>query len=264
MVAPETLAVCHAERVSPTSFGTPNYGAFAVAYARARPSYPDGLFAWLATLVPPRTAWDCGTGSGQAARGLARHFERVIATDVDHRQIASAAPAENVEYRVAPAERSGLPDHSVDLVSAATAMHWFDLPAFSREVERVVRPGGVMAAWSYHGCIVGEPFTGLFDRFYRTTLRPHFPDAVEMVDGRYEDVRLPGEPLETPDLRLAGLWTKDRLLDFIESWSGVREYHELHGRHAVDTIREELDDLWGDPSRPRELSWPLFVRASRL
>lgn len=247
-----------------TSHSGPDYGAYAEEYAQARPSYPDELYAWLASLVPAEMAWDCGTGSGQAARGLAAHFTRVIATDLDARQIAQATPIENVEYRVAAAERSGLADGSVDLVSAATAMHWFDLPAFWREVERVVRPGGVLAAWSYHGCVIEEPFTELFERFYRETLRPHFPDAVEMVDGRYEDLRLPGTPLDPPAFRLAGPWTKDGLLDFIESWSGVREYHELHRSHAVATIRDELDDLWGDPSRVRELRWPLFVRVSRL
>ncbi|MGI9539766.1 MAG: class I SAM-dependent methyltransferase [Miltoncostaeaceae bacterium] len=242
----------------------PDYGAFADVYARARPSYPDELFVWLASLVTTDSAWDCGTGSGQAARGLAAHFSRVIATDMDARQIEKATPMENVEFRVAPAERSGLPDDSVDLVSAATAMHWFDLPAFWREVERVVRPGGALAAWSYHGCVIEEPFTELFARFYRETLRPHFPDAVEMVDGRYEGLDLPGTPLAPPALGLAGRWTRDGLLDFIESWSGVREYRQQHGSDAMETIREEFDDLWGDPTRTRELRWPLFVRASRL
>ena len=72
----------------------------------------------------------------------------MIATDASAEQIALATPASNVEYRVAPAEASGLGDAAVDLVSVAQALHWFDLDAFYAEVRRVTVPGGVIVAWS--------------------------------------------------------------------------------------------------------------------
>ena len=50
-------------------------------YARFRPNYPPGLFAWLAEIAPQRRlAWDCATGSGQAALGLSQHFDQVVAS----------------------------------------------------------------------------------------------------------------------------------------------------------------------------------------
>ncbi len=88
-------------------------------------------------------------GSGQAARAMAGHVGRVIATDASERQIKNAAAHPRVEYRVAPAEQSGLDDHSVDMVTVAQALHWLDLDRFHTEVRRVVRPGGVVAAWCY-------------------------------------------------------------------------------------------------------------------
>ena len=63
-----------------------------------------------------------------------------------------------VEYRVAPAERSGLPDAAVDLVTLALAAHWFDLPRFYAEVRRVGRPRTAIALISSGFCMsTGSP-----------------------------------------------------------------------------------------------------------
>ena len=109
----------------------PDYSRVAESYSMARPGYPDELFKWLASLVERRdVAWDTATGSGQAAVSLARHFRRVIATDISEEQIRHARAHPRIEYRAASAEASGLPDNSVDLVVSAAALHWFDLERF--------------------------------------------------------------------------------------------------------------------------------------
>ena len=90
----------------------------AAQYAEYRPLYPEALFDFVAGLTPNhRVALDCGTGNGQAATGLANHFERVIATDASAQQIRNASTHPRIEYRVAPAEASGLPDGSVSLAN---------------------------------------------------------------------------------------------------------------------------------------------------
>ncbi len=120
-------------------------------YARFRPQYPGELFAYLASAAPGRElAWDCGTGNGQAAQDLARHFRRVIATDASADQIAQAAQHERIEYQVARAEDVSLDDHSVDLITAAMAVHWFDLDSFYAVVRRAAKRDGVLAVWMYH------------------------------------------------------------------------------------------------------------------
>src|SRR5262245_38403499 len=121
-----------------------HFSTVASNYALYRPRYPAELFAYLATLVPTcEFAWDCATGSGQAAVALAAHFKRVIATDASATQIANGETHPRVEYRVAPAEQSGLAAASVDLLTVAQALHWFDLPRFFVEANRVLRPRGV-------------------------------------------------------------------------------------------------------------------------
>src|SRR5262245_41335163 len=123
-----------------------HFSTRASIYARARPSYPPSLFAELATLAPGhRLAWDCGTGNGQAARGLATHFDQVVATDPSAPQLAQAPPHPKIEFRLAEERDCGLPPRSVDLATAAQAAHWFDLQAYYAEARRVLRPGGVIA-----------------------------------------------------------------------------------------------------------------------
>ncbi len=125
----------------------------AADYAKFRPHYPTALFDWLAQQAPGRElAWDAGTGSGQVAVELARLFEKVVATDPSARQIDNAEAHARVEYRVEPAERSSLEPASVDLVTVAQALHWFDFPAFYAEAERVLNPDyplgrEMMARW---------------------------------------------------------------------------------------------------------------------
>src|SRR5215470_9294046 len=87
----------------------------AAGYATFRPRYPQRLFDYLGSIAPTRqVAWDCGTGNGQAAVGLASVFDRVIATDASERQIANARSHEIIEYRIAPAENSGIGSKTID------------------------------------------------------------------------------------------------------------------------------------------------------
>lgn len=119
-------------------------------YAQYRPGYPAALFEFLLSQTPGRDhAWDCATGNGQVASELADQFQRVTATDASTAQISHALPNPKIEYRVAVAEDSGLPDHCIDLLTVATAIHWFDLERFYGEVRRVLRPDGMLAVWTY-------------------------------------------------------------------------------------------------------------------
>jgi ubiquinone/menaquinone biosynthesis C-methylase UbiE len=242
----------------------PDFSAISHHYARARPTYPRDLFAWLASQVEPRSAWDCATGNGQAALGLAEHFGRVIATDVSDAQIGHAPRHPRVDYRVAPAESSGLESGSADLVAAAAAVHWFDLDRFFAEARRVLRPGGVLAIWTYHLGGALPPFDQVFARFYWDVLRPFFDDAVQWVDDHYQTLPLPGDPLATPAFLAEAEWTLHDAIEFVRSWSGTLAYRERQGSDPLPWIQPELARLWGNPATVRSLRWPLALRASRL
>lgn len=122
------------------------FSGVASLYTRFRPRYPSALFEYLASVTPKKdVVWDCATGTGQAAVELAQHFEQVIATDASAEQIANAEQHPRVQYRVSTAEMSGLDSGSIDLITVAQALHWFDLPAFYAEAQRVLKPDGLLA-----------------------------------------------------------------------------------------------------------------------
>lgn len=238
-----------------------HFSGHATAYADARPRYPVALFDYLAGVCRKRgDAWDCATGSGQAALQLAAFFERVHATDGSAQQIAAARPHERVAYRVATAEASGLESHSIDLVTVAQALHWFDLDRFFAEVRRVTRPRGVLAVWCYGNCQVTAAVDRIVLDFY-DALDPWWPPERRILERGYSDITLPFTALDCPVFEMSLNWTADALLSYIGTWSAVHRCSEQTGRTPVAEIAEQLRAAWGDA--PRTVSWPLYFKASR-
>jgi SAM-dependent methyltransferase len=243
----------------------PDFSGVAAEYAASRPLYPPELFDWLASLVAHRdAAWDVATGNGQAAFGAATHFARVFATDLSARQIAHGIPHPRIEYRVAPAEDSGLASDSIDLVTVAAAIHWFDHSRFYEEVRRVARGGAVLAAWTYHVAHVGPPLEKIFAPFYYDVVAPYFAAAARMVDARYEGISLPGEPLVSPPFFVSVRWTAEQWLGFIRTWSGVQSYIAAVKQDPVLDIEDAVREALGGGDSAVETKWPLYVRAARV
>ena len=183
-------------------------------YATFRPSYPEELFAWLSRIAPRRElAWDCGAGSGQATLALARYFEKVLGTDISAAQLDSAPALANVEYRVAPAEASGLPDHVADIITVAQALHWFDLPKFYAEVRRVLRPNGVIAVWGYNRLRLNQPeIQQILDHFYDETIGAYWPPERVHVENNYRGLPFPFTRITAPPFSLHKDWSRSHLL----------------------------------------------------
>lgn len=233
-------------------------------YAAYRPDYPAALFAWLASRCTERgTAWDCATGSGQAALGLAPHFRRVVATDASAEQIQHAEAHPDIDYRVAPAEASGLADRSIDLVTVAQAAHWFDLPRFYREVSRVLRPGGVLALWGYGRMVLPGEMDAPFLRFYSETIGPYWPPERALIDDAYRSLDFPFAEIEAPTFFIEVEWSLRRLTDYLSTWSAVKRYQTARDHDPLPALMAELMPLWGDADTAKKLQWPIFLRVGR-
>ena len=169
-----------------------HFSGHATTYREARPLYPPALFDWLAREAPVRTlAWDAGCGNGQASVTLAARFARVFATDPSANQIANAAARPNIEYRVEPAEQCSLPSASADLVTVAQALHWFDFARFFAQAGRLLKPGGLFAAWAYADCRVTPAVDALKDRVYIDLTGPYWPPERDYVDAGYRTIPMP-------------------------------------------------------------------------
>jgi SAM-dependent methyltransferase len=238
-----------------------HFSGHAAEYAQFRPHYPGLLFQYLATIAPARErAWDCATGNGQAATGLAAYFQEVIATDASEQQISNAEARPNIFYRVAPAEASGLADSSVDLVTVAQALHWFDCPAFFSETKRVLRPGGVIAVWAYTLLKIASEIDVLVDRFYYETTEDHWPPERKIVEGRYCGIAFPFHELTPPSFQLEENWCLDQLLGYLRTWSATQRFIKERGFDPVNDLEHELLPKWGERNQARLVHWPLHLR----
>jgi SAM-dependent methyltransferase len=240
-----------------------HFSTQASVYAKARPHYPPGLFAELARLAPGRAlAWDCGTGNGQAAVALARHFDQVIATEPSAAQLAEAMPHAHVVYLRSAELLPGVPEGTVDLVTAAQAAHWFDRPKFYAEVGRVLRPGGVVALWTYELCSITPEIDAAVYRFYKGPIGPYWPPERSHCETGYRELEFPFVELPFPAVAMEHHWTLAEFVGYLRSWSAVNHYIKAHNHDPVPALEKELAPLWG--GEPRRISWPLSGRIGRV
>jgi SAM-dependent methyltransferase len=239
------------------------FSGYAADYARYRPSYPAQLFAWLAAESPaPELAVDLGTGSGQAAIGLAAHFDRVFGLDPSVEQIDHARSHPNVEYRVAPAEETGLAASSVDLLLAAQSFHWFRAEPFFAEARRVLRSGGVLALVTYELSQISPEVDAVIDELYRSLDAYWEPERRRVMD-RYASVDVPFPEIAAPAFEMHSRWTMAELLGYLGTWSALRRRMDETGVNPLEAAAPGLATAWGTAAA-RDVRWPLTVRAFRL
>lgn len=220
------------------------------------------MFDHFATLVS-RTSlvWDCACGNGQATLDLAERFDKVIATDASKEQIASAKPHSHVEYRVAPAEQSGLADESIGLITVAQAIHWFDFERFYTEAKRVLKPGGVLAAWAYGVNVVEDnTINEIVQDYYANVVGPYWPAERKLVEEGYRTIPFPFIEIMPPSFRMETEWTLEQLLGYFSTWSATNRFIKATSRNPLEPLSAALARVWGDANRPRTIVWPLSIR----
>jgi SAM-dependent methyltransferase len=239
-----------------------HFSRLAATYASFRPRYPCTLFDYLARCCRQRElAWDCACGSGQATVDLAQRFDAVIATDASRAQLAAAPPHPKIRYRVASAEASGLEPSSADLVSVAQALHWFELAPFYAEVERVLRPRGVLAAFTYGDLhVAGERVERLMQEFYWDTLKTDWPAERQLVESGYRTLPFVFAELTPPKFAMREDWSLAQLIGYVRSWSATARYFERTQVDPAAALAERLAAVWGNPDGSRRITWPLSLR----
>jgi SAM-dependent methyltransferase len=135
-------------------------------YAQNRPGYGPKLYKTIidhhtSTAGELNTLLDVGCGPGTAARALAPQFAHAIGLDPSEGMINNArflagasSTSEPIRFEISTAEDLGsclsppVEDSSVDLITAATAAHWFDMARFWPRAASVLKPGGTAALWT--------------------------------------------------------------------------------------------------------------------
>ena len=240
-----------------------HFSGHADRYTAFRPTYPDALFSWLGESVSQDShVWDCACGNGQASVAMAPFFKSVYATDASPQQIKHATAHPGVRYAVAPAEASGLPDQSVDLVTVAQALHWFDHDRFYAEVKRVLRPNGLLVVWTYSLQRIDKLIDAIIDRFYLDTVGAYWPAERVHVDQAYQSIPFPFREIKIPNFQMEAQWDVEAQLGYLSTWSAVARYKKNKNEDPIELIAPGIKEAWGESVR--KVIWPLHIRAGQI
>ncbi len=234
-------------------------------YAKYRPYYPQELYHFLVNLVEERkVAWDCGTGNGQVATQLAAFFDQVIATDASSSQLAQATQLPNLEYRVATAEQSGLRSQSINFISVAQAIHWFHFDSFYQEVRRVAVPNAVIAVWGYGLLNISAPVDEVLHHLYSHLLDPYWELERRHLDQSYQTIPFPFPTLNTPSFTMQSFWNLAELLGYLNTWSAVQKFQEVHHESPLEEITNDLQNRWGEASASKLIQWEIYLKVGKV
>lgn len=145
----------------------------AVSYMTARPTYPEKLFNYIASYNQEHNpsgnfagtkGLDIGCGPGEATAPLTKVVDYI--TGLDPSQVMIKAASEkyknipNVSFTLGSDQTfaNQFPVRSLDLITVAQAIHWFEFPEFFLNAHKVLKPNGTLAFWGYVDHIyVGHP-----------------------------------------------------------------------------------------------------------
>ena len=193
---------------------------------------------------------------------MASAFDRIIATDASEKQIANAQSYERVEYRVAPAENSGIGSKTIDLIMVAQALHWFDRDRFYAEARRVLKADGILAASAYNLLHIEKPIDEVVNRYYYEVVGPFWPPERRLVE-QFADLPFPSQEIDPPKFEMTADWNLDHLLGYLGTWSSTQRFIAAKGSDPLEQIFDALSRSWGEPGQTRTISWPIVIRIGR-
>jgi ubiquinone/menaquinone biosynthesis C-methylase UbiE len=210
-------------------------------------------------------AWDVGTGNGQTAVELAKRFQQVLATDISENQLSHAERKPNIIYKIEPAENSSLQDSSVDLITIAQAIHWFDFENFYKEVRRVAKPGAVIAAFTYSLFEVTDTnINELIQHFYWKETHSYWDDERKLVDEEYRTIPFPFTEIDAPKFWMEYQWNTDQLLGYMNTWSAALHYQKQNGKNMIDEFIRKKIEAVTSKEQVLTIRFPIHMRTGRI
>lgn len=248
-------------------------------YSQTRPGYPQQLFDFIVSKTPKHDlVWDVGTGSGQAATSLASVYKNVIGTDTSNKQLEFAPKLPNVRYEctspnlpMSELEKKIGTESSVDLVTIAQALHWFNHEIFYDQVKWILKkPNGVVAAWCYTIPEIDDEFDPIFRKFYLES-KPYWDLLRGIVDDQYKSIAFPFEPVDGCDhtgpfeFQSKKMMSLDEFFTYIRSWSAYQTAKEKGVELLNNGVMEEFRRAWKeDENGEKSVTYPVYLRIGKV
>lgn len=242
-----------------------HFSAFAATYSAYRPTYPNELFSDLADLTPTHQhAWDCATGTGQAAVSLTEHFDHVTATDVGVGMIEHTTPHPQITYAVGNAEFPQLADDSIDLVTVAMALHWFKRDVFWLSCRRVLKADGVLAYWGYGLPEINPAVDAIIKNYHDEKVGQFWPSDRAPLMNMYAKIKPPADRILEKDFTMQTEWELENLVGMLDSWSATHRARKETKHDPIPSVAALLSVIWGDRKTKHTVRWPLKLHAFRF
>jgi ubiquinone/menaquinone biosynthesis C-methylase UbiE len=230
-------------------------------YAKYRPLYPKELFEFIIQFVKEKNrALDCGTGNGQAAGILSEYFKEVHGTDISENQIANAVKKTNINYHICKAEATPFAENSFDLITTATALHWFNFDDFFKEIKRVGKNNAAFACWAY-SVLKTDHFeiNKLISEFYNETVHSFWNAERHHVDEQYKNIPFPFREIKNSGFATHLKWNLTTLEGYLNTWSAVQNFIKIKKVNPVNEIINEMRKKCGDEIILK-ITFPIFLR----
>jgi len=139
-------------------------------------------------------------------------------------------------------------------------LHWFNIQAFFAEADRILKPDGILAIWSYARCTVMPECDDVIEKVF-AEVEPFWPPERYIVENGYRDIVLPFPEIPVGHFEMVVQWTAAEMLNYMRTWSATQRYRRQHDADPVALYEQALCDCWGTGSR--KVAWPMTVRAGR-
>lgn len=171
-----------------------------------------------------------------------------------------------MRFAVFPAEKADLPDASVDLVTVAQALHWFRFDDFYREVRRVSKKDGVIAAWAYGRHSIGPKVDRVSQHFFQDVIGKYWPAEIKYIENRYEDVPFPFAQIAAPKFHIELEWSLRDLIRYLYTWSSMQKYVEENRSDPIERLYPLLKEAWekDDATERKKVTWPIYLKVGRI
>lgn len=210
---------------------------------------------------------------------LAEIYKNVVATDTSPKQLEFATKLPNIRYQktseaisLADIEKNIASESSVDLVTVAQAMHWFDLPEFYQQVKWVLKkPNGILAAWCYTTPEVNGSVDKILERFYQN---PYWDPQRGMVDDKYVSIDFPFDPVDGVESSSTGPFefANERLMGledyftYLRSWSAYQKAKEKGVELLSEDVVDEFKRAWSEDGNDGQklVDFPVYLRIGKV
>jgi len=222
-----------------------------VDYLTYRPLYPKEMINNIIRKhlsSPNDLVVDLWTGNGQVAIEFAKAGYTTIWIDPNKEMLASWHFHFLLDKRLGTAENTWLQDSSVDLITIGSSIHWFDIDAFFNEAYRILKPWGIITAFSYDAWKNIESLNSFLQDYFRENFITRFNHGTQeelkkyIYEWKYKN--LPTTPLFTKvGYESHEILTEIQVHDYIElvkTTAGALGYNIQNNADLWKTMYDDL------------------------